>query len=443
MRIKLGIPLTTNEIKGLFSEYKITDTLPIEFISTDTRELFKGDIFVAIRGEHYDGNDYIKEAQKMGAITIGESPYSDITIDGLTALGHLAKHHITKLEHLKHRIAITGSVGKTTTKEFLKRICSRFYKTHANEANFNNEIGVPLTILSSKSDTEVLLLELGMNSFGEIERLSCILSPTLSIITNIGTSHIGRLGGRRGIARAKSEITLGMSDGYTLVPYGEELLTGVTRHITVGFDHRADIYMNRYENSYRGLNISINNFVPRFRETHLLTDLLFAVAASDMIGIPRDIISDAAASIDSSSTRYEFINLGDFILIDDAYNASIESVIAAIEFINGFTDKYSLVLGDIYECGIYADDIHTKVGFVAGESSARRLIFFGNYSENMSAAAKGVGFAGEILCYTDLYAMGEYIMKSHENGETLLFKASKKTNLKEAIRYIKEKYIDR
>ena len=251
MRIKLGIPLELSEVveatRGRLNEK--CHKSKIKFLSTDTRELEPGDLFVALRGERYDGNDFIKYAKERGAITLGD----DISADILTKFGNasllfLASYFKNKLKRLKYTIAITGSVGKTTTKEFTKILLSTQYSVHSTPQNYNNLIGMPLTLLSAPADTEILILEMGMNRLGEISQMSKCAKPDIALITNIGTAHIGNLGSKENISKAKKEIFDGMTDGEKIIPYGEELLSNIenaTYFSTVYED--ADVFINKLD----------------------------------------------------------------------------------------------------------------------------------------------------------------------------------------------------
>ena len=228
MRIRLDIPLTLGEIAEACSgvckeELKGT---PVEYLSTDTRELCPEDLFVAIKGEKFDGNDYVGKAIELGAIPLS-SVETDVGItvtDSSLSLIGLARLYKSKLPNLKKVCGITGSIGKSTTKEFAAIIISEHFSVTKSIGNFNNAVGMCLSILSANKNTEVLILEMGMNAHGEISLLSKTAEPDIAVITSVGTSHIGRLGSREEIARAKLEILDGMKEGKLIVPADEALL---------------------------------------------------------------------------------------------------------------------------------------------------------------------------------------------------------------------------
>ena len=248
MRIKLTHPMSLQEI-ALATNGHITSPYQnkiIHFLSTDSRETCKGDLFVALKGNRFDGENYITEIISKDAyhLSAGGMHNGIKTNDTSTALLLLAKHYKTKFNNLKATIGITGSVGKTTTKEFLKVILSKRYRVHATYKNMNNNVGVPLTVLSMPANTEVLVIEMGMNSPGEISRSSICISPNISIILNVGTSHIGNFGTREKIAKAKLEILDGMDNGTLIVPYGEPLLKSENALTFDKNNENADFYLS-------------------------------------------------------------------------------------------------------------------------------------------------------------------------------------------------------
>ena len=230
MRIKLGMPMSLSDIsfavkgKLLYDKNEI-----ITHICTDSREVISKDLFIPLNGPQYNGEDFVDNViAKNGYALSLYNPRATILVNNsLNSLMNLARFYNEILPYILYRVGITGSVGKTTSKEFLKKIMSVKYKVHANEENLNNEIGLPLTLLSAPKDTEIIIAEMGMNHTGEISRLSKCLSPNIGIITNIGTSHIGNLGSRKAISKAKLEMLDGMKSKTLLLPSNEPLLSEI------------------------------------------------------------------------------------------------------------------------------------------------------------------------------------------------------------------------
>ena len=337
MRIRLGIPLSIGKIAeatdGTLSANK---DLLITHICTDTRELMRGDLFIALKGERYNGADFAAEAKRKDALILSSvGSTSDVFHpDTRLALLNLASFYARNLPYLLYRIGITGSVGKTTTKEFLKLLLSERYITHASAGNFNNEIGLPLSILSAKEDTEILLMELGMNGRGEISRLSKCLEPDIAVITNIGTAHIGRLGSREEIARAKLEILDGMKNGKIIVPKEENLLSKIKEKETFSItDTDADYYIKSGETASveiykRGEIFCSADFA--LPEEHHRKCLAAAAAAAISAGISPNQLSRGISLISRDNIRQTMFLAENYCFYADCYNASRESMLAAI-----------------------------------------------------------------------------------------------------------------
>ena len=337
MRIKLGMPLTLSEIAMMVGEEKPSFDTEITHISTDTRELFSGDLFIPQSG----GEIYIDDAKKKGAILISKRNF----------LLELAAKYCQNLPYILYRIGITGSVGKTTTKEILKTLLKERFKVHANEGNFNNHIGMPMSILSAPQDTEILIMEMGMNHMGEIKVLSECLRPNIAVITNIGTSHIGNLGSRKNIAKAKLEVLSGVDSGQLFIPWDEPLLNDQPGAIKV------------YSESTRALD----------------RNMAMAVSVAEFIGITKPEVSN----ISTDNIRQSIIFKKNHHFLTDYYNSSYESIIALIDSAKEREEynKLALVIGDILELGEYCQDIHFRVGKLVKPSDFDHLFLFGDYAE--------------------------------------------------------------
>ena len=228
MRIRLDLAINLCFVKDALAKptSECDRKIIITHICTDTRELCYGDLFFALAGEKYDGECFLKDAKALGAICVGRNPeYSDVAVsDTKAALQSLAAAYLDALMP-KEVVAITGSCGKTTTKNLVYDILKSKFKVHATRGHLNNEYGVPLTVLSMPKDTEILVLECGMNHKGELLSISECIRPTLSVITNIGSAHIGNFGSREKIAEAKKEILEYARNPLCLIPNNEQLLS--------------------------------------------------------------------------------------------------------------------------------------------------------------------------------------------------------------------------
>ena len=456
MRILLGVPLTIGEIteatKGISKLYD-KNTL-ISHITTDSREVSPGDLFIALDGEVASGELYLDEAIKKGAFVLSRTGTRGITVkDTLVALGTLSGFYKRKkLTSLIHTLAITGSVGKTTTKEFARCICSVRYITHATKGNFNNLIGVPLTILSAPANTEILITEIGMNHIGEIKQISSFVEPDIAIITNIGTSHIGNLGSRECIAKAKSEITFGMRSGVVIVPYDEPLLSHLPSRTPVSYEN---VIQEGYSviTKLESEKESVCSFIRSGEKSielklqiagrHNLYCLGMAASAMDIIGLTFNEIMRGVEKITPQILNRRFIMFKDFSVLDDSYNSSVESVEAALDTLKLYEGvKRSALLGDMLELGKSTEAYHKKIGRLAAMSGLTNLYVFGVYSPFIKAGAIEAGMNPlRIFQNSDITSpmiTAEQIHKNHENGEIILFKASHALRLSEICELIKD-----
>ena len=395
MRIKLGMPLMLSEIADMVGDEKPPFDIEITHVSTDTRELFSGDLFIVQPG----GEIYLDDAIKMGAVVLSERNF----------LLEFAGEYIKKLPYILYRIGITGSVGKTTTKEMLKGILQKRFKVHASEGNFNNHIGMPMSILSAPPDTEILVMEMGMNHMGEIKVLSECLRPNIAVITNIGTSHIGNLGSRENISRAKLEILSGMDSGVLFVPYDEPLLSSQPGAINV------------YSESRKAMERNIS----------------MAISVAEFIGLHQPEL----LSISIDNIRQKIVFRKNHCFLTDYYNSSYESVLALIE--SAKEDKqypnHALVLGDILELGEYCQDIHYRVGKLVRPCDFEHLFLFGEYAEFIHHGALENGFnKDKIFINSNLDRpdiTAEQIKANCDKDELILMKASRAVRLERILDY--------
>ena len=399
MRIDLGTPMTLEEIAYATGGNHKQNAI-IKSITTDSREVEEGDLFIAIKGDKFDGADYVSEVKKRGGFVLASVPlYSDILHpNGADALLSLATYYIKTLPYLLYKIGITGSVGKTTTKEFLKILLSDRYITHASEGNFNNQIGMPMSILSAGKNTQVLIMEMGMNHPGEISKLSNCLSPNIGIITNIGTAHIGNLGCRENIAKAKLEITDGMNDGILFTPADEPLLRCEKKCVKFSLTNKnADYFIeSSKENTvfiFKSGRLYANAKFNILGE-HNLKCLLAAVSAAIDLGISPEELSNRISLISNDNIRQRVFYRENLYFYTDFYNASRESALAFIKSAESVDSAYekSLLLGDILELGDMSDEIHFEIGKAISHKIFSNLFLFGNHISKVRLGAIENGF---------------------------------------------------
>lgn len=382
---------------------------------THSAEVEPGDLFCALKGET-DGHLFAAEAAARGAVAVlAERPCHDslphILVQDVPAA--LALWGRATLDQVGAKvIAITGSVGKTTTKDITAAVLGSFFHIHATKGNRNNLLGVPLTLLEMPKKTDWLIAECGMNARGEIETLSRLLHPDIAVITNIGTAHIGPLGSRRAIAGAKTEILLGMKeDGYVLYPDDEPLLSSLRER------------PGKAVSPFTATAFSALTNAPLPPDIGLRSALRYAYEIGCLLGIEERSLGFAIAEASLLSPHKSIRVCAGVTLIEDAYNASPESVKAALFFLSHVAKGRRIaLLGDMLELGAAAEELHFETGKAAGR--ATDLLFC--YGDHCAALARGATQAGgmAVPLSADPAAAAAVMVSFLKPGDTLLAKAS-------------------
>lgn len=449
MRIKLEIPLSLSEIAtAVGGDLKCADAR-VDHVTTDSREVECGDLFIALCGSNNDGNLYAGEAVSRGGYVLGSRCASIYTSDARALIPALVKEYKRRLPCLLYTVAITGSVGKTTTKELVKIILSGKFKVHANLGNYNNELGMLHTVLSARRDTEVLVVEMGMNHKGEISRLSRAVEPDIALITNVGTAHVGNLGSRENIAKAKLEISDGISGGALIVPDDEPLLNGGYPKYRVS-TARTDcdscltiISVGDEETtfSFTGRHLQLNDQTVRLVGTHLMTSLAFALSAADIIGVDDGAVRSSIRLIDSSCLRQKRLKIGRYEIYDDTYSSSPEAAIAVMEAMTRSGYQVSAVLGDMLELGVQSNKLHRRVGEAAAGCGIKKLYLFGKYATETADGALASGMPRESVFINaemeNYKATADQIRNSYD-GELLIVKASHDIHAERIFEFLKD-----
>ncbi len=400
-------------------------------ISTDTRTIQKGDFYLPLKGASFDGEKFIRDALEKGAIgafCTGEDGTLKVN-DTLEAYLKLANYRRNKLNFTV--VAITGSSGKTTTKELVASTLAEKFKTFKTPLNHNNEVGFCQTIFEAPDDTQVLVLEMGMRGLGEIELLSRYAEPDITIISNVGTAHIGRLGSRENIAKAKCEIVK-YQRGKTFIAHNDELIKK-----TVEFSGEKIFYsINDVEIKEKKSNYS--KFVYRGNDYELnvggdynIENALAAINAGEALGMEITEIQAGLKNYSPIEKRWETVNAGGYSVINDSYNANPESMRAFVDTIFELYDNYLIVLGDMGELGEDEIKYHRELGeYIYKKNPNARVLSIGNLSKNITDACNGLHF-GEISEAVD------YI-KSNVSKETKLFlKASRSMKFEKIIELLR------
>ena len=426
------------------------ENLICENFSKDTRTIQNGDIYIGIKGEKFDGSQFWKQALDNGAegvivenveITPKEKEkYSKKTIilveNTLEALYKIAKYK-RSLYNIPV-IAITGSVGKTSTKDVVANVVKMKYKTLKTEGNNNNNIGLPLTILKLK-DHEAMVIEMGMNHFGEISLLTNIAKPTLSIITNIGTSHIGILGSRENILKAKLEILEGMDLPKVIINNDNDLLhkwyqenKNKIEIYTYGIENNSDIMAKQIELSEDGSKFVADNKLENIDITvpvggnHFVYNALCAVTVGKVLGIENKDIQKGIEEFELTKKRMDIRQLENgAILINDSYNASYESMKASIEYLATHTGERKIaVLGDMFELGEYSIELHRKVGEEVAKNNIDILLCAGENSKYIIEGAKKINKDINAELFKEKEEITKKLSNEIRKGDVILVKAS-------------------
>jgi len=447
--MRFSIDEIAEAVKGRLI-FKNTDVV-IEEISTDSREKNANGLFIPLKGANFDGHEYIESAVLNGAIGYLTEKETDIKAgfailveDTRLALGDLARYAMTKTD--AKVIAVTGSVGKTTTRQFISSVVSQLGKTHVTIKNFNNDIGLPITILKMDGDEDYIVLELGMNNPGEISYLTNIIKPDVAVITMIGTSHIENLGSQENILKAKLEILEGMNEEGRLFINGDDsLLKPLLEKCPVkteAFGFENGKYPLKVISAdepckfiYDGEEYTIN-----ISGRHNIINAACAISIGKFLGADYGQILKGLLSFKNIGLRQEIYNIGGKEIILDCYNASLDSFKAALSVLSGKNAKRKVaILGAIGELGDYTREILIKVGEEAYLNYTDLLIVCDEYCEYIKEGAIRAGMKKEnILSYTDKRELMNDINRLLKEGDCVLIKASRKYKFEEIFEIIKQ-----
>lgn len=448
---------------------KLPNTLvPIEgfnSVSTDTRTISPGGLFIALKGAQFDGHDFVEEARIKGAAAavVQEGEYSKIPVlnvgDTAAAYLHLAGYYRSRFNIPV--VGVTGSVGKTSTKEMVALALSSKYNVLKNQGNLNNGVGVPATLFKLENTHTAAVIEMGMNHLGEIKVLSEAAKPTISVITNIGFSHIEHLGSQDGILRAKLETLRGMEKGAPLILNGDDplLLSVQNMHdissnfplLYYGLESQGGIG-NKSKSPFAAYaadikeNDDMTSFTVCWQKERLHCELplvgrhnIYNALAAFLAAVSTDVSPQNALE---ALKEYKPVGMrqcvekkGEQLVIMDCYNASPDSVRAALDVLMHTTPEGKgrriAVLSDMLELGEMAPMLHAQVGKSAAKSGIDKLICYGALSRYTAAAADSMGM--HTGCTEDKDMLIEYLKKTFQPGDVVLFKGSRGMRLEEIV----------
>ncbi|MGY3778457.1 UDP-N-acetylmuramoyl-tripeptide--D-alanyl-D-alanine ligase [Isobaculum melis] len=455
--------LTLNEIaKAVQGKNELGDwgTLSVSKVAFDTRKIEVGSLFVPLQG-NADGHDYLADAMKSGATAsfwsrpLAEAPKDFPVIqveDTLQALQDLASYYLALIQ--PKVVGITGSNGKTTTKDMTEAVVSAKYKVHKTQGNFNNQIGLPITILEMPEDTEVAILEMGMNHPGEIAELSLIAKPDIAVITMIGEAHIEYFGSREKIAQTKMEIVKGLKpEGVLIIPGEEPLLQAEIQKImpinycTFGQSPLNDIHVLTTETQMKETHFTMN-LAPELSckipviGQYNVNNALAALMVGKQLAVPVTDAVEKLATFGLTKSRTEWIpGMNDSQILNDAYNANPTAMNAVLDSFSALelNGRKLVVLGDMLELGELSTSLHESVAAHLNPEHISEVFLFGPEMEKLSNKLTSC-YAPEKLHYysTDKAALIEALKATIKKEDQILVKASNGTGLGEVIEAIKQ-----
>lgn len=426
----------------------------VNSVSTDTRALMDGAVFFALVGESFNANDFLGKAVEQGASVIvsqrvcEEVQRADVTVihveDSLVALQKFAAWYRKQLE--LHVIGITGSNGKTSTKDFTKAVLNAAFKVNATKGNLNNHIGLPLTILNTEEDDKAAVWEMGMNHPGEIAPLCQIALPKIGIITNIGTAHIEYMGSREAIAEEKGELARALpEDGFLIVPascdYADYFKQRTKAKMVIvgngrGLVRAENIKMGEVGSSF---TLCIEGEEPATVSLpvigkHMIANAMLAAGAGYVLGMKPDVIAGALSNAELTSGRLKLLDVGGVRVIDDTYNANLESVRAAIDTLAELElpqgGKRFVVLGKLAELGEHAADAYRQLGSHAA-SIGMKVVSVGDEAKSISEEAEAKGADAKHFSVAEDAA--DWLRSQCEEGDAVLFKGSRAAAMEKVL----------
>ncbi|HAC64952.1 MAG TPA: UDP-N-acetylmuramoyl-tripeptide--D-alanyl-D-alanine ligase [Cyanothece sp. UBA12306] len=423
------------------------DTLPhflVNGVNTDSRCIKSGEIFIALKGNNFDGHNHVEDAINKGAICLIVDHY--VSVKSTKQIPQLqVKNTLTAYQQFGHWwrnqcnipvIAITGSVGKTTTKELIASVLANYGKVHKTQENYNNEIGVPKTLLQLTSSHDYAVIEMGMRGLGEIALLAQIARPTIGLITNVGTAHIGRLGSREAIAQAKCELFAEMSPENTAIfNYDNNLLVETAKKvwpgdsITYGLEG-GDLMGELVD--HQTLRVEGTDFPLPLPGRHNALNYLAAIAVAKCLNLDYQPLTQGISVNLPKGRSRQYQLSGDIIILDETYNAGLESMQAALQLLKEIPGQRHLaILGTMKELGEKSAQFHRQVGETVKDLKIDHLLVLVDDTEAMAIAEGAKGIA--IDCIPTHSELIKRLTDIVQPGDRLLFKASNSVGLNQVV----------
>lgn len=428
-------------------------------VTTDTRTVGEDDLFAALKGEKFDGHDFIEQAVSDGAagVIVEDAarlyPDGDYTIfvvkNTRKAYQDLALFHRRRFSIPV--VAVTGSAGKTSTRALIATVLEQKYNVLQTEKNFNNEIGLPRTLLQLTKEHGACVVELGMRGLGQIKELADIAEPTVGVVTNVGKSHIELLGSQAQIARAKGELVEALgSDGTAVLNQDDKrvaAMAGKCKGKVVGFGiiNDAPVMAGTIKNSEKGLSFTCRCFDQVIDVhmavigTHNVYNALAAVAVGRLLGLSEHQMQKGLAEYKGVPMRQELVNIDNVVFVNDAYNANPASMKEAVDTLVTLTGGRKIaVLGGMLELGDWAEKEHEKIGTYLADKKVDILIALGDEARFMAKAAKAAGM-NEVYTVTTHAEAAAVLRRIMRQGDTVLLKGSRGFAMEKILPYIERK----
>ena len=427
---------------GIYHGTEAAKEKTIAEITTDSRKAGKDSLFVAIKGERVDAHKFIPAVFEQGALcVISEQELADpagayIQVDSsLQAIKDIAEFYRKQLD-IKV-VGITGSVGKTSTKEMIASVLSEKYRVLKTLGNFNNELGLPLTVFRLREEDEIAVLEMGISHFGEMHRLSKIARPDICVMTNIGQCHLEFLGDRDGVLKAKSEIFDYLAPDGTIVLNGDDDKLATLQEVKgiqpvfFGIDSDRMISATQIHSlGLKGIACRICTGQGDFDVTipipgyHMVYNALAGTAVGLSLGMTTEEIKRGIEKLESLSGRFHIIETDNYTVVDDCYNANPVSMKASLKVLGDALGRKVAILGDMGELGENEQQLHEEVGVAAGQQGIQMLICVGALSEGMAKAARETNPQMEVIHKQTLEEAIDSLPQYLKQGDTILVKAS-------------------
>lgn len=455
--LKLSLDEIVKATKG---KLLLNNNKEVEYISTSSKDIKENTLFIPIKGEKYDGHDFLEDAYNNGCriflIDKNHEFYKkDISLievnDTLLALGSLARFYLDKFN--VDLIGVTGSVGKTSTRDIIYSVLNEKYKTLKNELNYNNEIGIPKTLFNLDYSYEKAVIEMGLDRKGDISYFKTIAPLKVAVISNIGLSHIANFENQEGIFHAKMEIAEHFNKENTLIVNGDDKFLKTLKDrklpynlLTYGFDEDNTIYCVSYEIVNGKINFKVNfknkvydYTIPSIAK-HNIYNAMAAILIGNLYNLTYEEIKKGLENVSFTEGRLTIINKKDITIINDCYNASLDSIISALNVLSTFKTRKVAILGDVLETGSYEEEIHKNIGkSIIGNTDI--LILVGNSIKYTYDEVIKNNFNKDNIYVFNTY---EDVIKNIDNiikkGDTILLKASHGIKLSNVVEYLDKAY---